>query len=60
MARNPVTDGEIVEAREAIREQREQIREDLKKAGVDVSDWDGETVPDADRETAESDWVLYF
>ena len=55
MARNPVTDGEIVEAREAIREQREQIREDLKKAGVDVSDWDGETVPDADRETAESD-----
>ena len=55
MARNPVTDDEIAEAREAIREQREQIREDLKKAGVDVSDWDGETVSDADRETAESD-----
>jgi hypothetical protein len=27
----------------------------LKKEGVDVSDWDGETVSDADRETAESD-----
>ena len=55
MARNPVTDDEIKEAREAIREQREEIREDLKKEGVDVSDWDGETVSDADREPAESD-----
>jgi len=55
MAQNPVTDDEIKDAREAIREQREQIREDLKKEGVDVSGWDGETVPDADRETAESD-----
>ena len=55
MARDPVTDDEIAEACEAIREQREQIREDLKNEGVDVSDWDGGTVPDADRETAESD-----
>ena len=56
MARDqPITDAEIEALRDEIREQREQIREELKKAGVDVSDWDGETVPDADRETAESD-----
>jgi hypothetical protein len=55
MARDPVTDDEIAETREAIREQRKRIREDLRKEGVDVSEWDGETVPDADREPAESD-----
>ena len=59
MARDqPVTDAEIEETSEAMREQREQIRDDLKAAGVDVSSWGDDptdTVPDADREPADSD-----
>lgn len=54
MARDiPVTDADIEAAREAIREQREQIREDLAAEGVDVTGWDDDPVSDA--EPAESD-----
>lgn len=56
MARDsPVTDADIKAAREAIREQREQIREDLAAEGVDVTGWDEDTVSDVDVEPAESD-----
>lgn len=34
-----VTDDELEDAREAIREQHEQIRQDLEAEGVDVSGW---------------------
>jgi hypothetical protein len=50
-----MTDAEIEALRDEIREQREDIRDYLASEGVDVSDWDGETVSDADREPAESD-----
>jgi len=50
-----MTDAEIETLRDEIREQREDIRDYLESEGIDVSDWDGETVPDADREPAESD-----
>lgn len=36
----PLSDEELAEAREAIRDQFEEIREDLEAAGVDVSGWD--------------------
>ena len=56
MARDqPITDAEIEALRDEIREQREDIRDCLESEGVDASDWDGETVSDADREPAESD-----
>jgi len=50
-----MTDAEIEALRDEMREQREDIREYLDDEGVDVTGWDGETVPDADREQAESD-----
>ena len=50
-----MTNAEIEALRDEIREQREDIRDYLESEGVDVSDWDGETVSDADREPAESD-----
>jgi GH25 family lysozyme M1 (1,4-beta-N-acetylmuramidase) len=62
MARNeqqPVSDEEIEAAREAIREQKEEIRADLAEAGVDVSSWDSDDEADSeaspDRDTADSD-----
>ena len=56
MARDqPMTDAEIEALRDEMREQREDVRDYLESEGVDVSDWDGETVSDADREPAESD-----
>jgi hypothetical protein len=56
MARNtPVTDAEIEDAREAIHEQRERIREDLAAEGVDVTGWDEDSVSDTGPEPAESD-----
>ncbi|MFB6228174.1 MAG: hypothetical protein ABEH88_06315 [Halobacteriales archaeon] len=56
MARDtPVTDAEIEDAREAIRVQREEIREDLAAEGVDVTGWDEDPVSDSDPEPAESD-----
>ena len=56
MARDqPMTDAEIEALRGEMREQREDIREYLDGEGVDVSGWDDETVPDADREPVESD-----
>jgi hypothetical protein len=51
----PVTDADIKAAREAIGEQREQIREDLAAEGIDVSGWEDDPVSDADAEPAESD-----
>lgn len=59
MARDrPVTDDELETAAEAIRDQREAIRQDLEAAGVDVTDWTP-TKPDAepepDRDAADSD-----
>ena len=55
MARDtPVTDAEIEDARGAIREQREQIREDLAAEGVDVTGWEEDPVSDANTEPAES------
>jgi hypothetical protein len=54
MARDsPVTEADIKAAREAIREQREQIREDLAAEGVDVTGWDEDTVSDVDVEPAD-------
>lgn len=59
MARDqPVTDAEIENAREAIREQKAAIRAYLESEGVDTSSWDDETsdtVSDADREPVDSD-----
>lgn len=59
MARDqPVTDAEIENAREAIREQKADVRAYLESEGVDTSSWDdetGDTVSDADREPADSD-----
>lgn len=59
MARDqPVTDAEIENAREAIREQKADVRAYLESEGVDTSSWNdetGDTVPDADREPADSD-----
>jgi hypothetical protein len=54
----PVTDDDLESARASIREQRGEIREYLDGEGVDVSNWGEksyETVPDADREPADSD-----
>lgn len=54
----PVTDEDLEVARESIRDQRGEIREYLESEGVDVSGWGEdsyETVPDADREPADSD-----
>lgn len=50
MARNqePVTDAEIKEAREAIREQHGEIRDYLASEGVDVSRWDARDNRDAE------------
>lgn len=58
MARDtPVTDDELEAAREAIREQREEIRADLEAAGVDVTGWStpAEIDTDPERDTADSD-----
>lgn len=53
-----MTDADLNDARKAIREQRDDIREYLDGEGVDVSGWGAdsyEKVPDADREPADSD-----
>ena len=53
-----MTDADLNDAREAIREQRGEIREYLDGEGVDVSNWGAdsyETVPNVDREPADSD-----
>lgn len=56
MARDqPMTDAEIEALRDEMREQRGDIREYLDGEGVDVSGWDDEPAPDADREPVESD-----
>ncbi len=55
MARNtPVTDANFELAREAIREQRKQIREYLATEGVDVTGWDDMTVSESGSEPAET------
>ena len=54
----PVTDDDLEAARESIRNQRGEIREYLDGEGVDVSNWGAdsyETVPNADRDPADSD-----
>lgn len=53
--RRPVTDANLEELREAMREQRSDIREELAERGVDVT-W-SQTVDDADpeRDAADSD-----
>lgn len=52
-----MTDAELEELREQMREQRGEIRDALESEGVDVSTWDDDrdSVPDADREAADSD-----
>ncbi|WP_254547228.1 hypothetical protein [Halomarina pelagica] len=58
MARDhePVTDAEIEAVRDAMREQRDEIRDYLKGEGVDVRAWErGRTPSRADRESADSD-----
>lgn len=44
----PLTDAEIEELREAMDEQREDIRDALEAEGVDVSAWDERTEARAD------------
>jgi hypothetical protein len=57
MARDqePITDAEIEELRAKIRDQRQEIRDDLESDGVDVSDWDvpsdGESQSDSESES---------
>lgn len=58
MARDPVTDTEIEDAKSAILEQREEIREYLAGEGVDVTEQDSardDPVTKTDRDTADSD-----
>lgn len=62
MARNhadrPMTDDELAEVSDAIREQRDDIRDYLASEGVDVSAWnDNADAPTrgADRDAADSD-----
>lgn len=57
-SQRPMTDAEIEDAREAILEQREDIREFLADEGVDVSGWGDEgdePVPEPNRDAADSD-----
>lgn len=46
--RRPMTDAEIEELREAMRDQRIEILEDLEAKGVDVSSWSVEAASDGD------------
>ncbi|WP_254544585.1 hypothetical protein [Halomarina pelagica] len=58
MARDqePVTDAEIEAIRDAMREQREEIRDYLKGEDVDVRTWGrGRTPSHVNRESAASD-----
>ena len=55
--RRPMTDDELAELREAMRSQREDIRDYLKSEGVDVSTWSipADTDSDRGRGTAQTD-----
>lgn len=58
MARDPVTDAEIEDAKSAILEQREDVREYLAGEGVDETEQDSardDPVTKPDRDTADSD-----
>ena len=51
-----MTDKELEEFGEKLREQRSDIREYLAEQGVDVSEWKSdEADPDAEREPTDSD-----